>query len=179
LKLFVLFNDLEREMSRLTLHLILVSSDLERVFFPLTLFEPDLLSLALLPREQLCFLDLEHECFLEEHECFLEEQLLFFEEQLCFFELLEQLCFLECFLEQDLEPLLYLLRFNLDPLLELDPRRPRRRRPRRPDLDLLWDLSEQEDLRLEWLEQLDFFEEWDLLEQECFFDLEQLECLEL
>jgi hypothetical protein len=43
----------------------------------------------------------------------------------------------------------------------------------------LWDLSEQEDLRLEWLEQLDFFEEWDLLEQECFFDLEQLECLEL
>ena len=160
LKHLVLFNDLERSMSRLTLHLILVSSDLERVFFPLTLKERYLESLPLLAREQLCFLDLEHECFLEEQLCFFEEQLCFFEEQLCFFE--EQLCFFEeqLFFQECLEPLLHLLRLDLDPLLELDPRRPRRRSPRRPDLDLLFDLSEQDDKRLDFLdEQLECFEE--------------------
>ena len=147
-------------MSRSTLHLILVSSEWERVFLPLTLLEHDLENLPLLPRWQL--LDLEHEFFFEQLECFLEEQLRSQE------QLLEQQLF---FLEQDLEPpLLHLLRLDLDP----NPRRPPLRRPpRRHDLDRL---REQDDL---WLlqclgEQVCLEREF---EQECF--LEQLEWWEL
>ena len=123
-------------MSRSTLHLILVSSDLESVFLPLRLLEHDLENLPFLPRWQL--LDLEHEFFLEQLECFLEEQLRSHEQ----------------LLEQDLEPpLLHLLKLDLEPNL----RPPRLRPPRRHDLDRL---REQDDL---WLLQC-FLEEQECLE---------------